>query len=481
MALSYLGSDSAIGTNANVTVTFGVALQQNDIVFVIGGSRTSNVPAAVTAGYADALAAVNNPTGNEELWVGYKIMGASPDTTFVGVGTSSSTVGIGYVAFYFRGADGTVQPDVASASAIGSSANPDSPSITTTTDGAVILACATSSAKDTAITAPSGYSNNTQANTGGANSSTVAGAWKTVTPAGAENPASWTGWASGNWIAASIAIRPAQDVATTLAGSGGLDAAGLVLASATAAIAGVGQLDAAAVMLAQASAAFAGAGSLAADGTPVVEGGKLGTVAIAGVGSLASSALLLAQASVALAGAGALAAAATHTPSDAAGLAGDGMLGIAETMIAQAVTAIAGIGELDAAGLAFKTASAALVGVGALSAFGTIVVPNGGVVAFGGTGALAITARMKAAGFVALAGDGALIATALQKAQARATLQGVGMLTFNETLVPSTMTIRRASGTPAAIVDRQSGGSSGGLTDRRAAGSSPGAAVERRS
>lgn len=207
MTLSYLGSDSAIGTSGNVTVTFGVSLLQNDIVLAIGGSRLSHVPSAVTTGYTDALAAVNNPTGNEELWVGYKIMGATPDTTFVGTGTGT-TVGIGYVTFYFRGEDTGTPIDTAATSAISGAAstNPDPPSITTVTDNAIVLAAAVSTALDSTITAPSGYSNNTQANSV---SVTVAGAWKLISPAGAENPASWTNWSSGNWIAACVAIRPA--------------------------------------------------------------------------------------------------------------------------------------------------------------------------------------------------------------------------------------------------------------------------------
>jgi hypothetical protein len=73
-----------------------------------------------------------------------------------------------------------------------------------------VIPVAGSKVSDAAITAPSGYSNHYTINQTDSASITVAGATLEKTTAGAENPASWTNWATGNWYAITIAVRPAS-------------------------------------------------------------------------------------------------------------------------------------------------------------------------------------------------------------------------------------------------------------------------------
>lgn len=90
------------------------------------------------------------------------------------------------------------------------STNPNAPSITTVTNGAVVIDFALSIVNDSATTAPTGYSNKISANlTETTGPVTIAATSKLVSSAGAEDPAAYTVWSSGQWIAASVAIRPA--------------------------------------------------------------------------------------------------------------------------------------------------------------------------------------------------------------------------------------------------------------------------------
>lgn len=216
MAISYVGSDSAADNigGVNPVITFAVAPQQGDIVVVFGGIQNQTDPAGVTTSGYTTLAAFNSATGGvlQNVWAGHKIMGASPDTSVTCKGgTSFST----YLSFTFRGADQGTQPDATTTTAApAASTNPNPPSITTVTDNAVVLALGRST-RDTAITVPSGYNNLTQQN-GTLGNQTVAGAWKAVSPAGAEDPGAFTNWASGAWCAASVAIRPAGAAAAVV-------------------------------------------------------------------------------------------------------------------------------------------------------------------------------------------------------------------------------------------------------------------------
>lgn len=208
MAISYVGSDSAVGTNVAFALTFGPTLLQGDIVVLVGGSSFTTTVGTTTTGYADAVPAFLVSGNSRQLWVGYKIMGASPDTSVSCNGSGNTLFGTAYTAFYFRGVDGATPLDATATTASALSGAPDAPSITTVTDNAIVLACG-AGISDASITVPTGYSNQTQGNSGGVGgTATAAAAWKAIASHGAEDPAAWGGWSS-SWCAASVALRQA--------------------------------------------------------------------------------------------------------------------------------------------------------------------------------------------------------------------------------------------------------------------------------
>ncbi len=199
--ITLVGSSSAGSSTGNYTLVLPAGMAQNDVVYVIagrwsGGSSTSSTgwTTVVTTSRVDARMIIHR-----------KVMGATPDASIALNATNHE--GAAAVAFVFRSVNATPE-DATATAATGNSAAPDPPSITTTTSGAWVLACA--AAIGGLSTAPSGYSNSKTKYAGFANSEiTVGGATKLISLAGAENPATWTSSKNGDWVAASVAVRSA--------------------------------------------------------------------------------------------------------------------------------------------------------------------------------------------------------------------------------------------------------------------------------
>ncbi len=212
MAITIVGTPQVANASngANVTLTFSTTPSENDVVVVWGGANGFSSPNPTAPGSGYTQVALNSTSG---LYFGvwYKRMGASPDSSVVCHGIGIVSGATAYGCYVLRGVDTTTFNDAAATTAgITSSANPDCPSITTVTNGAWVIAAAGSRAYDTTPGTVSGYSN--QYNTAGSdtNNITVAAATFEKTTAGAENPAAWSSWSSGNWYAITVAVRPAS-------------------------------------------------------------------------------------------------------------------------------------------------------------------------------------------------------------------------------------------------------------------------------
>ncbi len=212
MPISVVGTPQ-VGNAANgadLTLTFDVTPSENDVVIVYGGAsyfNTSN-PTAPGSGYTQ-IALYSNASS---LWFGVwkKRMSASPDSSVLCRGNGAGNSAAAYGCYVWRGVDTTTEEDAtATTSGPTTSTNPDCPSITSATNGAMILALAGSVVNDATPGTVSGYSN--QYTTVGVDtiSITVAGATFEKSTAGAENPAAWSSWSSGKWYAVSVALRPA--------------------------------------------------------------------------------------------------------------------------------------------------------------------------------------------------------------------------------------------------------------------------------
>lgn len=218
MALSFLNSGAATaidGGNPSVDVS-GWGLAQNDILvaFVAAPGNSGTVPSI--SGYTSLFTSSSGVSATPKCVAAYKIMGATPDTSVVGTGTGDAADSINIVVFGFRGEDPATQPDATATSATGSASAPNNPAITTVTANAGVVAFAASAVSDASVTAPSGYGGLANVNGTDTRNMSTAGAWNSIASPGAEDPAAWTLWSNGQWIAITCAIRPETSSATTV-------------------------------------------------------------------------------------------------------------------------------------------------------------------------------------------------------------------------------------------------------------------------
>lgn len=213
-----ISGTSIDGTDVTLDLTTITGLAQNDVVFVCCGVPRVGVGAGTSS---SGWTSVSGPTENTNIrgQVFRKVMGATPDTSFVATGTANAIDGNIALAIALRGVDTTTPEDAASTSVAGTvSTNPDAVTITTATNGAWVLDFAISGVNDTAITAPSGYSNKLSNTI--VDGRPISGAVATIlkATAGAEDPPSYTTWLSGRWAAFTVAVRPAGASDQTITG-----------------------------------------------------------------------------------------------------------------------------------------------------------------------------------------------------------------------------------------------------------------------
>ncbi len=240
MAISFVGSLPAVGANngGNVTLTFSnLRDAANAAVTLLEGDLV--VCAYMSSGTADAAMSTSSSNWNElhenyangtsndtNLAVYWKIMGPSPDTSFVAVGptgNSNATVG---VAFAFRGVDSSSPIDVftAGSHAVTGTATgrPNPATITPATAGAWIVAVgAAAAATGATFTNPGDLSATTNHFRSFSHAETIDGMLgmgiKTDWASGAFDPAAWTSGpnnAGDSWAAMTLALKPAPPTAT---------------------------------------------------------------------------------------------------------------------------------------------------------------------------------------------------------------------------------------------------------------------------
>jgi hypothetical protein len=193
-----------VGAGAT-TINFTAA--ENDLVVVVAAHRTGGGALTInTSGYT----IIDFTGGHAAAKLAHKKMGGTPDT---GIEIAQEGVVEGEVVIWvLRGQDTTTPQDAVATTSAGSEP-PDGPSITTVTNAAWVLS-AVAATSTVAATAPTGYGNLVKHDN--ATFLQVAGAWKEVAVAGAENPGAWGGIVGTNNDLVTWAVRPA-----VVAGGGG--------------------------------------------------------------------------------------------------------------------------------------------------------------------------------------------------------------------------------------------------------------------
>jgi hypothetical protein len=218
---------SKIGVDIGVAIAAGAGTQSitlpgppaaNDLV-VIAVAGDISCADSIPAGYTKP----DNGTGaNPGANFGYKVMGATPDTTVLIA--QHATVLKSCVVQVWRGGDaGTILDAAYPTTATGTSANPNPPSIITANANALVVAIAFLDDDDSTVSAyPSGYTNGKSANTGQASTtvgSTVAICSKVVASPGTEDPAAYTMSSSDTWQAGTISFRSGDRSITSPVGA----------------------------------------------------------------------------------------------------------------------------------------------------------------------------------------------------------------------------------------------------------------------
>lgn len=202
MAITQVGSAQTIaGNNGNdCNINFLTAPIEGDIVICIGGNSRSNIGVIDPPGYTRIhYYGINNPGFG--AW--YKIMGSTPDTSISMPGTGQTADSNAYATFVFRNVSLTSPIDNGGTVVF----THDIPSITTATDGAVVMIGSAKSSILSPGNSPTGYSTVTARNGNDTNDIHIAAAWKTLATAGVENPTNFSSWTSGSTVSFIFALR----------------------------------------------------------------------------------------------------------------------------------------------------------------------------------------------------------------------------------------------------------------------------------
>lgn len=209
-----------------------ITLQEGDLVVAFhvqtdqGSALQGNLIAAEMKDptYSDAMTSEIwvNDTYDVAIFVAYKLMGSTPDTTMVLKGAEDTNGGHGVVLMAFRGAHATpFEATYGTASDIGSSSSSIDPaSVTPSAAGSFVLvfgAFAQDTPQATAPSQPSDLSSTTNewvalASTSGGNEYAMGVGMKKDWTSGAFNPAAWTGTnigTSATWAAVTLVLKPA--------------------------------------------------------------------------------------------------------------------------------------------------------------------------------------------------------------------------------------------------------------------------------
>lgn len=403
MAITVVATTTAVvepgGGSDDVTIP-GTPLE-NDIVEVVVAADTGVVEEDIlTSGYTTI--AENSGTNIPSLVVAYKRMGSSPDST-VEIAQGGGSLDYAVTVRLLRGIDTTTALDVTPTEDIGSGSFPDAPSITTSTDGAMVTAYGLLDDDDVAssVTVPSGYSNLLTADTGNGNTNasgaTIMIADKVVSSAGPEDPPIFGGGGADQWTGVTVAWRPSSGstvtAAGTAAGTGAASAASVAYHYTDGIAAGAGAASGAVEASAETAGAAAGSGEASGDataaavttgtaaGTGTASGVGLETTIEPGAGTAAGTGTATAVGAATGAGAGSAAGSGAamgvsdseFTAETAGTAAGAGTAAAVSASRAEATGSAAGTGSASAAGLLRKLGVGTADGVGTATGVASVI------------------------------------------------------------------------------------------------------------
>lgn len=219
--LVFVGGSTAAGTSGGATASLtaltggvGSAAAEGDLVIVALLKSAGTDTTLTTSGYDKFVDLFQGSTYNQYFSLSKKFMSASPDTSVTGPGTGSGNRAMGLSVQVWRNVNSASPLDVTSTTASGTTGVIDSPSITPSTSGSVVLSAGgfTMGADPATPTIPSGYSNGTVVSSLGGTHDVCGGIASMSWVSGAEDPPIWGNCPSSSaaaWCACSVVLRPA--------------------------------------------------------------------------------------------------------------------------------------------------------------------------------------------------------------------------------------------------------------------------------
>jgi len=215
MAIAFVAQntfETAVGTGTETKTLPGTPATNDIVLICIAADSYTSTSGVQGQGYTNIVGPTGTTPGHQ---ICFKRMGSTPDTTVVVTRETGGTKKAAGLIQVWSGVDTTTAQDATATVATGLSANPNSPSITTVTDGARVFSVALLDDDESSgsVTYPSGYGNTLARDTNGAVSgdgATVAIASINKATAGAEDPGAYT-ITSDEWRAVTIALRPAAN------------------------------------------------------------------------------------------------------------------------------------------------------------------------------------------------------------------------------------------------------------------------------
>lgn len=196
-------SAAASGVDITLPIDGGA---QNDIVVTFGGfaGGTATAPGVISPSGYTSVFVVDD--ADNDFKIEWKRLGATPDPSVLLAGSGSAADAGAYGLYVLRGVDTSANPfDTPTITSIAIGV-PQSPSIITATNNAMVLAVAGNSINDPTIGTVTNFDANMGASQNDTDDFTVGGAASVISTAGTISPTAWTTWNSAVYVSATLAF-----------------------------------------------------------------------------------------------------------------------------------------------------------------------------------------------------------------------------------------------------------------------------------
>lgn len=215
-------TQNQVAGGVSITLTVPAGVIDGDVLYAVLGNAEAEdgtwtvVPAGWTEVVSEHLAANGGVAPSQPGVNVYRRIAASEPASYIW--TSDFSSGLVGIMTAHRGSDQTTPEDTAPQVDDGTGAvgDPDPPSITTITDGSVVLAIGFGDGSQTVTAPPSGYASlqNVSESVGG-NGMTLSVAELIIATAASEDPGTFNFSGADEWGAITLAIRPAAGSGVT--------------------------------------------------------------------------------------------------------------------------------------------------------------------------------------------------------------------------------------------------------------------------